>query len=244
MSRMLIRVIDHDQKVFNIIDNGGNYKYFTDPRCDDLFNQIEEITDSTKRCIEALPFPDSQFSEDSLSKDLLEKGYIKAHDWCPTRRIRNYYLPGVHIVDNALSVYQNLDRARERNEWCFFNDLGMRNFRRVCDSVYWMEQIRNRHVGRHVEDAAGIPVLMPASRRNQIDIIAIHCDLNNPEGFAVFRYVFNLFEKVVPVIIVVPRNDLDLSITVKAMRMGAEAVVAEADITSFKNAVLDARLLK
>jgi hypothetical protein len=157
--------------------------------------------------------------------------------------MRRKYLPGVKPVDNALSVYQNLDRARERNEWEFFEKLGMQNFRHVCDSIEWTNQIQNRHIGRYVDDAAGIPVLVPAVSRNQIDIAIVHCDLSDPGGLAIFTNVLEIFEKIVPVVIVIPSDELDLSTTVTAMRMGAEGITTEDNFTAFEKVILDAPLI-
>jgi hypothetical protein len=243
MSRMLIRVIDYDQKIFNIIDNGDNFISFNDRRAVKLLDQIERIKISTRRNVEGLPYPADQFSEEALSKELIDSGYKKESTWCPTRRFRNFYLPGITVVDNALSVFQNQDRTREIKEWGLFREIGMQHFRRICDSDSWVIQIQNRHIGRWGDDSSGIPRLVPAVRRNTIDIAIVHCDLMDPKGFNIFQTVLELFEKKIPLIVMVPSMIFDLSIAITAMRMGAESVIGEADLETFNNAILDAPII-
>jgi len=62
MSKMIIKIVDHDQKVFNMIDYGGDFEFFNDPRCDELMEHCERITSATNRHIEAFPglFPHFQ----------------------------------------------------------------------------------------------------------------------------------------------------------------------------------------
>jgi hypothetical protein len=71
----------------------------------------------------------------------------------------------------------------------------------------------------------------------------VHCDLSDPQGFEVFRDVWEIFERKIPIIIIIPKERYEFSSVVAAMRLGAENVVVEDDIPALKDAILDAPII-
>jgi hypothetical protein len=243
MSKMIIKIVDHDQKVFNMIDYGGDFEFFNDPRCDELMEHCERITSATNRHIEAFPGTVPPFSEDSLSSDLLFEGYHKSSLWLPTRRMRNVYLRGIEIPDNVINVFQKEGPVCPGNEDQLINDLGMHCFRYDCESPDWLENLMRQHVGSFKDDHHGIPKLVKAPQIYRVDIGMVHCDLSDPQGFEVFRDVWEIFERKIPIIIIIPKERYEFSSVVAAMRLGAENVVVEDDIPALKDAILDAPII-
>jgi hypothetical protein len=243
MSKMIIKIVDHDQKVFNMIDYGEGYEFFSDPRCDELMEHCERITSTTNRHIEAFPGAVPPFSEEFLSADLLLKGYHKSSLWLPTRRLRNEYLHGFEVPDNVISVFQNDGPICPNNEDQLFKDIGMHCFKYDCESTDWLEQVMHNHIWSLKYDAAGIPDLVAAPQIYRVDIGIIHCDLSYPQGFENFREVWEIFERKIPVIIAIPKERYEFSSVVAAMRLGAENVVVEDDIPALKDAILDAPII-
>jgi hypothetical protein len=243
MSKMIIKIVDHDQKVFNMIDYGEGYEFFSDPRCGELMEHCERITSTTNRHIEASPGAVPPFSEEFLSSDLLLNGYRKSSLWLPTRRMRNVYLSGFEVPDNIINVFQKDSPICPNNEDQLFRDIGMHCFKYNCESPDWAEKIMHQHVGSLKDNAFGIPKLVEAPKIYRVNIGIVHCDLSDPQGFEVFHDVWEIFERKIPIIIIIPKERYEFSSVVAAMRLGAENVVVEDDIPALKDAILDAPII-
>ncbi len=238
MAQMFARMIDHDRRVFNVVDLGPGYERFDDPRGEKLAQYRDDITSTTNRRIEIMPWAVPPFSLEGLSSELLSKGYIFDPTWCPTRRMRREYLPEIH--EKAVFVLQERNNDLENAVSRVLADLNIEFFVYCSDRTGWDEEMYQRHVGVWEDDAKGIPHLVPAPEELKVDLTIVYCTLADPTGFAVFTGVRDCFDG--QVIVIVPTGSCSVADAMAAIRLRAETVLELKDLSNLESAILDAAL--
>jgi hypothetical protein len=239
MAQMIARMIDHDRRIFNLVDLGAGYERFDDPRAEKLSQHPDRITTATNRRIEILPLAVPPFSfEDS---ELLSKGYIFNPKWCPTRRMRREYLPEIH--EKAVFVLQDRCADLENVVSRVMADLNIKYFVYCSDCPAWDEEMYKQHIGIWENDAKNIPHLVSAHEELKINLAIVYCKLSDPTGFAIFTSVRDCFDQTVQVIVIVPTGSCTVADAMAAMRRGAETVLEVSDLSNLESAILDAALV-